>query len=110
MARTTKVVLVKDPQRGDEVPLAVLADRYDLRANTVSCRYRAGKRGADLVVPVNEKRQPEHLRKGSTAKPPACCRQTIVEAALTRPAVRQLSVRRLADLGRVASASKGAVA
>lgn len=110
MARTTKVVLVKDPQRGDEVPLAVLADRYDLGASTVSCRYRAGKRGADLVVPVNEKRQPEHLRKGSTVKPPACCRQTIIEAAMARPEVRQLTVRRLADLGQVARACKGVVA
>ncbi|KAA0014397.1 hypothetical protein F0A17_01745 [Billgrantia pellis] len=99
MARTKNVRIVKDPHRGDEVPLAVLADRYDLRSNTVTCRYRAGKRGLDLIKPVDERRQPEHLREGRSA--PTYSRSDIIAEALGRPGMRHLTAARLADLGKV---------
>lgn len=95
MARTTYITLVEDPHRGDQVPLARIAERYDLPANTVSWRYRSGKRGLELIKPRDERRVQRHKRRHV---PTACNRQAIIAAALESPGVRQLLVSRLADL------------
>lgn len=104
MARQSYKTLVEDPVYGDMVPLARIAERHDLAANTVSARHNRGDRGMDLIRRPDESRswrgQQRHAKSTQG-------RHDVITEALNSPGVRAL-VAPMAELGSV-SASMEAV-
>jgi hypothetical protein len=110
MARNKNAIMVADPHLGDLLTLTELAERYQIGKTTLSVRYRDGKRGLDLIKAPNTRRQTEQKQQSAARAATIQERAAVIGELVSSRVGRCLSAPRLADLGRVASASKGAAA
>ncbi|MYL22510.1 hypothetical protein GLV89_01665 [Halomonas alkaliantarctica] len=81
-----------DPATGEIVTIPQLAKRYSIRIGTLHWRHSRGRRGWDLVAPLNEHRG-SSIRQGIAKRREMASpeRRELIQAARTHPLTRPFS-------------------